>query len=382
MAMVFSGQDRPNKILENKINSGDTPFKGILFSDDDNFQSVLASKRYDVVVQNVRRHNHFELPLQKSLSTIAFKMSTATSDVLSMERPHRKKLEKLAVDLVCREMGIPKGVIDFDAKLVDINEIDGSQFNRTKEEILNDECKKFNQEEFSLERKKRRLINLLIQGAAKKGHYMYHLAEKELEDIVGSKDICRAYNIMMSVNDTYYWQIDDRTMEDIVHNSNAVGSSDVEFSEEYENDEDVKPKVIARAINFPVLVHELVKGVMELFSYNGHPENKEMMTEVIRLEDTLSKELWDLRLGPALWDLLREQFPTEILVEDDKVELQNYLLTDIFQLQPSELILLMEDVLSNKAQKRLAKMVNDIKIRQASQDYEETMRNFGLWDEE
>ncbi len=381
MAMVFSGPDRPNKILETKINNGDTPYKDLLFNGNNSFQSILASKRYETVAENARRFNYFDKPLQKSLSEIAFKMGRAAYDVTIIESPHLRELEKLAVELVCREMSIPKGLIDFDVKIVNYHEIDSTNFNKSKVDKLDSECEKFDQEIFKLERNKRRIINSLIQGAAKKGHYMYMLAEKELEDIVKTKNLVSAYNIMMSVNDTYYWQIDDTTMDNMVHSSNPVGTSEVDFPDDYENNE-VSPKVIARAINFPVLVHEIVKGVIELFSYHGQNEDEKMAIQVIRLEDTLSKEIWDLRFGPAIWDLYREQIPSEILVDEGLMEIQNYLLVDIFKLEASEFMLLFEDILSNKANPRLSKMVNDIKLRMATDEYERTMRNFGMWDEE
>lgn len=382
MAMVFSGQDRPNKVLESKINDGETPYKNIIFDGNNDFQSILASKRYSVVVENVRRYNLFDRPLQNSLSDIGFKMGTATSDVLSIEAPHRKELEKLAVNLVCKEFGIPKGFIDFDAKIVNVGSIDTSLFNKNKTDKLDDIAKEFDAITFNNERKKRRLINALIQGAAKKGHYMYHLVEKELEDITKTKKLFNAYNIMMSVNDTYYWQVSDSIMDDIAHNSNPAGISDVEFPEDYDNEKDANPTIVARAINFPVLLHELVKGLYELFSYHGQFENKEMVSQIIKVEDTLSKEIWDLRFGPALWDLYREQLPIEILVEEEDFELQNYLIVDVFKLESDKFISLMEDVIQNKARPQLQKMVNEIRVRIATDNYEQTMRNFGMWDEE
>ena len=38
-------------------------------------------------------------------------------------------------------------------------------------------------EKFDLEKAKRRFINSLIQGASKKGHYMFHLVEEQLNTI-------------------------------------------------------------------------------------------------------------------------------------------------------------------------------------------------------
>lgn len=382
MAMHFTGPDRPNKILEEKINKGETPYKGLLFSGDDSFQSILASDRYNIVVENVRRYNNFNLPLQNSLSEIGFKMASATNDVFNIEARYKKQLEQLAINLVRREMGIPKGMIDFDAKLINPRELDTTKFNKNKNEKVEIDTELINEKEYYSEKKKRRIINAIIQGAAKRGHYMYQLVEDDLEKITNSKNLVRAYNIMMSVNDTYYWQLDDTTFEHAVFNSNPVGLCDVEFPDDYENDFQANPKVIARAINFPVLVHELVKGVMELFSYHGQSDNKVLVEMVLKTEDTLSKELWDLRMGPSLWDKLKNQMPEEILVEDDMVELQNYLLVDIFKLPSDEFLALIEDVIQNKGAYKLKQMTEKIKYHIANREYEDIMKNFGMSDEE
>jgi len=76
---------------------------------------------------------------------------------------------------------------------------------------------------------------------------------------------------------------------------------------------------------------------MELFAIQGRPtdeegnEDEEAWSEIEGSEDTLEKEMWDLRLGPAIWDRVRRQFPEEILLDENKFELQNYLLVEIFQ---------------------------------------------------
>jgi hypothetical protein len=106
------------------------------------------------------------------------------------------------------------------------------------------------------------------------------------------------------------------------------------------------PTIKVRAINFPVLIHELIKGVLELFSHQGEPEDKELFIKVMQQEDLLHKEMWDLRLGPSIWDRLRSQFPEEILVDETLVEHQNYLITEIFKLPAKTFLIFIKEVLS------------------------------------
>ena len=50
-------------------------------------------------------------------------------------------------------------------------------------------------------------------------------------------------------------------------------------------------------MTFPVLVHELHKGVMEYLSLHGLPGDKELRQKVMDKTDFLEDEMWDLRLG-------------------------------------------------------------------------------------
>ena len=63
-------------------------------------------------------------------------------------------------------------------------------------------------EKFDLEKAKRRFINSLIQGASKKGHYMFHLVKDELENI--NPQLLNLYGVLMSVNDLLYWILPDQ----------------------------------------------------------------------------------------------------------------------------------------------------------------------------
>jgi len=179
----------------------------------------------------------------------------------------------------------------------------------------------------------------------------------------------------MSITDISYWQMSDEMISKNGPENAAIGKESVERPE----DEDGKAKVIARGINFPVLVHELIKGVLELFAIQGRPDEEDTNFEDIEnTEDTLEKEAWDLRLGPAIWDRIRSQFPEEILTDENKVELQNYLLVEIFKLPARQFLVFMKEVLSasdigkqmmNELMDGINKMFNDM-------DYEDAISQF------
>jgi hypothetical protein len=267
----------------------------------------------------------------------------AVQQIMQIESAHLDELSQLAVDLVKKEMGIPEGAVQWDCK-IELPNLDG--FNREQEEQpnqpeVNTEIEveiATNLEKLNLERAKRRMINMMIQGASAKGQYMYHMVEPELQRITGNNRLINLYGILMSILDTQYWQYADETIKGMAGGS-VAGKEEVDRNTE-------PPTIYARAICFPALVHEIIKGVMELFSHQGEPEDKELFQQVMELEDTLEKEVWDLRLGPPVWERIRSQFPEETLTDETKYELQNWILVEIFKLPAKEFLVLTKEVVS------------------------------------
>ena len=71
-----------------------------------------------------------------------------------------------------------------------------------------------------------------------------------------------------------------------------------------QEDEEEEPVVEAKAWIFPLLVHELIKGSMELAASNwgeGHLDFDEQK-HVIDRADTIEGEIWGMRLGPGMWE--------------------------------------------------------------------------------
>jgi hypothetical protein len=391
MPMDFDTQDRPHQDIQNKLASGDTPIKKVPLpktgqEPNKNFQELLASERYKQVINKVRQYTGVQIPMvgeSGGIGQLSQMMMNAHNMIVQTEREYRGQLEQLAIELVMKEMGIPEGSVQFDAKIVGMGEVDMSDFNRDEqgqenpeevdtEEIEVEQNLMQDLETLDLERAKRRLINSMVQGSSKKGHYMYQLVPQKIQQITGSQELINQYGILMSINDTLYWQLSDQTMQMMMGGGGSAGGS-----EEVERETE-PPTIKARAINFPILVHELIKGMMELFSHQGEPEDKDLFQQVMQHEDTLEKEMWDLRLGPAIWDRIRNQFPDEILTDENKVEIQNYLLVEIFRLPARRFLTLMKEVISgsDSGKRLIQQIVDGINQKLNDQDYEETMSQF------
>lgn len=382
MAMDFETGDRPDQGIQNNLKDKETTFKKVPLPDtgneNQNFEELLASERYKQVIQKVRHYTGVETNLNgmQGLPPLMSMMMSSVNQIIATEKDHRPQLEQLAIEIVKKEMGIPEGAVQFDAKIIDIGGISQENFNMDE---MDDEFE-FDAEEdlmdtlddIDFEKAKRRLINSIIQGSSKRGHYMYHHVEDELTEITGNPNIINLYGVMMSINDTMYWQLGDQTIK-------AMGGGEENMAGKEEVDRNTDPPTIyARGINFPVLVHELIKGLMELFAIQGKPEDEGVDSEVEDSEDTLQKEMWDLRLGPAIWDRLRSQFPEEILIDENQRELQNYLLVEIFKLPAKRFILFMKEVLTGteRGKEMINRLMDGINDMFNDENYEDDSYEF------
>ena len=426
MAMDFDTADRPNPDLQSKLASGDTPLKKIPFpktgnEPNQNFQELLASERYSQIVNNVRQHTNYQGTLNGTeMGPLLTMMYTAHNNIIRLENTHKEALEQLAIEIVKEEMGIGEEV-EFDAKIIGMNEIDKSDFNREQgpeqnpDEVdvedgeedgeednqeqpqVNPENQEVEEElyidlkQLDLERAKLTLINSIIQGASKRGHYMYQLVGDKLREITGSDELYNDYGIMMSVNDANYWQFSPSMIKGA--SDSVAGKVKTEFpgddetgetgDEGEEGGEEQKVKIVARGINFPVLIHELIKGVFEILGSHGqpgeytNPQDREMYQQAQKLESTLEKEMWTLLLGPAIWDRIIGQFPDQVILENGK-KLQNYMLMHIFQLPAKQFLVLMKEVVSNSenGKRLMTDLMASIQQMFNQQYYEESLNQF------
>lgn len=382
MAMDFDTPDRPHQDIQNKLAADDTSVSKVPLpktgrEPEQNFQELLASERYRQIAQRVRQYTRMpaQSTIQGSQASLIPAAYAAVEQITQIEGAHLDELSQLAIELVKKEMGIPEGSVQWDCK-IEIPNLEG--FNREQQEPenppeVNTEIEveiATNLEKLNLERAKRRMINMMIQGASAKGQYMYHMVEPELQRITGNNRLINLYGILMSILDTQYWQYADETIKGMAGES-AAGKEEVDRNTE-------PPTIYARGINFPTLVHEIIKGVMELFSHQGEPEDKEMFQQVMELEDTLEKEVWDLRLGPSLWERFRSQFPEEVLTDETKRELQNWILVEIFKLPAKEFLILTKEVVSGSEDgKRLVQEIyNSVVALLNGQEAEEETQLF------
>jgi hypothetical protein len=366
----YEGPERMAGDVERKITGKETPYSNFpaIPEMDRDFIELISSKRFKDSVDKVRMAmgDTRTIQGQNALGQLMNTVVQAMQRLVMIQSQNAEELEALAVKLVKDELGIPDGAMQFDAQLVmqPMGAAEGMQSNpempseEEVEELMGDI------ENFNLERAKRRFINSLIQGAAFKGGHMYVMVRDEINDI--NPQLMNLYAVTQSLMEHAYWIFPD--MEGMAGGGGGqMGQSEVD-------EETDPPTVKARAVTFPLLVHELVKGVYEIFGTHGLPDDPRQQEMILKAEDTLPSEIWDSRLGPVFWEKFVSTYPIE-LFEDDMKHIQHYLFMRFSALSAEEFMRVAKMILSGdpKGEKFIQGMVNDIVKELKEQDYKEAM---------
>jgi hypothetical protein len=440
MAMDFEGPERPNPDIERDLQRGNTPLSIVPTPEtnraDQNFMELLASERYQEVISKVRTMTNYHGPITgTNTGPLTTMMMQAHFRIMELESAHKEELQKLAEEVVAKEMGLPenyKDDIKFIVKLKtpnnkgfnmggqispakkeapevgDANQIPDEEFANITPENQDVEVELFNDLQNvdttqELEESKYRLIKAIIQGSSKKGHWMYQLLNDRIVEITGSEELFNLYGVMMSVNDLNYWQFPSGTLEmsmassiagrvDIVRPTQGdedmpdmEGGGDEEDEEDFDTDlnkereneiDPTKTNIFVTGVNLPVLIHECMKGLMKMFATQGQPE-KEMYKNVRESQELMKYEIWDLRIGPSIWRRLYQTFPEEVL-EDNNRELQNFIMTVIFRLPAKKFLVLMKEVMgkTERGQRLVSLIYQSIVKMLNDEEYEEAVQNY------
>ena len=384
----YDGPERMDPSIERKILGKETPYSNhpAMPKMSRDFIELVSSKRFKDTVTKLRSALTTSVGSTASLTTgnpltnLLMLVQSALSQSMRIERDNKQTLEKLAVALVTKELSIPKGALQFDAKIVGLGESESTQNMRRQSEepsreemtdLFKDAANHENDIEafldamdtFDKEKAKRRLINSLIGGAAKKGQYMYHLVSEKLNEI--HPDLIELYTITTAIIDHLYWLYPEETIEAMSgRGGGEAGTSEI-------NNETDPPTVIARGTNFPTLVHELIKGVYEVFGTHGLPDDPRQAEMIMGSQDTVPVEAWDLKLGPVFWELLQKSYPIEILSEEDMKYIQHYLFMRISAMPADDFFELFREVLEEKpaGREKIQRMVNEI-VKELEEDDE------------
>jgi hypothetical protein len=366
----YEGPERMAGDVERKITGKQTPFHNFpaMPEMDRDFIELISSKRFKDSVDKVRMAmgDTRTIQGQNALMQLMGTVGQAMQRLIMIQSQNAEELEALAVKLVKDELGIPDGAMQFDAQLM-MQPMGAAEGMKSEPEMPSEEEVEElmgDIENFNLERAKRRFINSLIQGAAFKGGHMYVMVRDEINDI--NPQLMNLYAVTQALMEHAYWIFPD--MEGM-----AGGGGGQMGQSEFDPETD-PPTVKARAVTFPLLVHELVKGVYEVFGTHGLPDDPRQAEMVLSAEDSLPSEIWDSRLGPIFWEKFVSTYPME-LFEDDMKHIQHYLFMRFSALNAEEFMTLAKKILKGEpeGQRIIQRMVDDIVKELKEQDYKDAM---------
>jgi len=250
--------------------------------------------------------------LEKMLGGKSFMQASQDSmrllqDVMQLEKPYRDQLTELAKDIVDRMFPVLKQAgIEVDAAIVDTP----SEMKITKEK---DEEEIDTEEEANIaldtiadktDIDKRRIINSITQGAGIRGTKAYYIFDDAM-DILDSLGVKDKYEEL--VNNAYGIYDDDNAIAMMMAMLAQGGSTQGGESEIDWNEEEDTMTIKARALTFPILMQEIVKGLYEFVALQGFTDvAKGKGQAVVKATDKVTNEPEDIRYGKFIYDGLRD----------------------------------------------------------------------------
>jgi len=357
----------------------------------------LISNRFQKVAEKLSDVTGIQnLSSQQTQGMIYQEMMRKLPNIMRIEAAHRDELEQLAIEAALEESEVPVNWYKIEAYL-NREPIDTSNF-RMKPEEEDDEEEKEEDEEmeipsfdvedltkdeiFELEKHKRNIINAIIQGAAKKGHYIFQKPDikARLDEIDPS--LYNDYLGIMAINDFLYFSM-EQMIEMMSQTGQGIagkvelGDNDEEGEEGEEGEETPDTVIKAFGLIFPILCHEIIKGLEEAKGRHGLPKDPEMAQRVMGQTDTLSNEPMQLRIGPEIVERIRFALPDKMYEPENK-GLINWFHTLLYQIEAQEFLEIIGNAISedsSKVAKATSKfneiMREAIKIKEEFEDYKE-----------
>jgi len=331
--------------------------------DESSFEEKIMGERFKEVTTRCKRAFDTDTVDSKVLMR---DMMSMVKDSMEMESKHKKALEKLAEEMIREEYDISKDVVEIHCELT--SEINMVGTKKTPKPMASEMQFKNHDEMINSKDEvyKRRFINAMIQGAAKKCNHMFHMVDDELTEM--DPRLPNKYSKMMAAADYMYYVIPE--ME------NGVNGGVVRV--QFPTASNPKAVIHAQAMVFPVLIHELVKGVMELISGHGLPKNKKMGEYVIGKADFLAAEPWDMRLGPGIWERFTK------MIEPDDFNLKHQIYMELIKLPILEFNRNMREIMAGtkEAKKIVSKIVDEIKEGLKEDEFNEVMNEISSKNDE
>lgn len=391
-------RERMDPNLERKLRSGEDIYatNPAMKKGTEDVQRLVSS-RFNKVTDALKQVTGIEdLSSNNVKQMLMGEMMVATQRAMSIESRHKEELKSLAKKISFRETGAPEKYYEVEMYLNE-QPIDVSNFRYEPEddEDEEDDDEEKNQidfpsfdiedltdeEQLELEKHKRNLVLAIIQGSAKKAHYAYQKTNAKAELDAINPQLYPLYNKIMAINDFFYF-----TMEQMIEmmsetGDGVAGKVETETSDEGgeegeegdENNGSGKQTIRAWGLIFPILVHEVVKGIERYLAQFSHSKDERLANKVMGQVDLLRNEPSQLRIGPEIVERMRMLLPDEMF-ESESEEMMPWFKMKLYEIEAREFIKIFADVITDdeSKNKRAAKRFEEIykDAKQAKEEFE------------
>jgi len=327
-----------------------------------------------------------------------------------------EELSKLATDLISSIYGdlLKRYDVELDIKLVKPREVKNFMDEAEESEMDMESFREVTDEDVKNEIHKRKIANLLIQGKAKgiKELLDSSIVQDGVREIFGEKseEIITTWKRMTDNADKLDWLADpqQRAMMMEINPEGFAGASHVSWKPKKSGDEDEEeytewtgdeseddmfememeeltktPVVRAVGVDFPMLLHETVKGIYELLATPGLPE-EESVAQTVLMNTGLKDEPEDWKYGPRIAKDL-----TAFLNENERIDEIPYLREEFFRtlldretMSTEDFLELVKGILMKTPEARakvdsmIDDLINDLDYEGQMRRYEEEMKDY------
>jgi len=332
-----------------------------------------------------------------------------------MVRGKENELEQFAEEMI---RSVYSGIldnVDLDIKLVR----DGNEVAQFMEDEECEECEdgekvqRSSSKELKLEVDKRKIANNIIQGEAKNTKLVIEMPEcKEgLKKILGDAKGEEYHRLIIEISkiaDKLDWIIPVEAKAHMMEMApeGMAGACSVKWPEAKEekpkksaedilksleeggdledNKEEIEemlstgnPVIKARGIDFPMLLHETVKGIYELIAAAGIPEDEKMAKNVMFNTSSFADEAEDFKYGPYIAADLRD-FVNKSPNVDKYPNIREFVFGKLISMPAEEFLKNMKNILLNSPEARtLVNGLVDSVIKQLD-EYQEKSTEFDV----
>jgi hypothetical protein len=340
----------------------------------------LVSKRFQKVADKLREVTGIQDLSSKQVQGMVYQeMMRKLPNIMRIEAAHRDELIDLAKEASLDEAEVPADWYQIEATL-GMPDTGNFRFEPEDEEEDDEEEKEqplefpsfdvedlTDEEILELEKHKRNIINAIIQGAAKKGHYLFQKPEIKARLDAIDPSLYRDYLGIMAINDFLYFSMEQmiemmsQTGQGVAGKVELGDADEEEGGEEGESQPDTK--IMATGMIFPILCHEIIKGLEEAKGRHGLPKEPGLRQKVQGQTDILSNEPMQLRIGPEIVEKIRFALPDEMYDQDNK-GLINWFHILLYQIPAQEFLEIIGNAISEDSSK----------VRKATSRFEEIMK--------